>query len=122
MSFPGTYNFSYYKGDTFEIDVYPKLADGAAFNLEGYSTAFTISSARGDAGANDKIIAYSQISADSTHVSCAITPSDAAILPSGATLVYDIEVSDDSATQYPLVYTLLTGTISITEDIGDSTT
>lgn len=122
MSFPGTYNFSYYKGDTFELDVYPKLADGAAFNLEGYSTAFTISSARGEAGANDRIVAQSQISADNTHVSCAITPSDAAVLPSGTTLVYDIEVSDNSATPYPLVYTLLTGTISITDDIGDSTT
>lgn len=121
MSFPGTYNFSYYKGDTFEIDVYPKLADGSAFNLEGYSAAFTISTARGEAGENNRIVAQSQISADSTHVSCAITPSDSAILPSADTLVYDIEVSDDSATPYPLVYTVLTGTISVTEDIGDST-
>jgi hypothetical protein len=121
LAFPGTYNFSYYKGDTFELEVYPKLADGAPFNLEGYSSAFTISLARGEKGDANKIVAQSQISADNTHVSCAITPSDSAILPQGTTLVYDIEVSDSTATTYPLIYTLLTGTITVTEDIGDST-
>lgn len=121
MAFPGTYNFSYYKGDTFEIEVYPKLADGSPFNLEGYVSAFTISVARGQEGSDNRIVAQSQISSDNTHVSCAITPSDSAILPQGTTLVYDIEVSDADASPYSKIFTLLTGTITVTEDVGDST-
>ena len=48
MAFPGTYNFSYYKGDTNEFVIRPKNASGSAFDLTGYTAAFFIASARGD--------------------------------------------------------------------------
>lgn len=56
MAFPGTFNISYYRGDTYEFRIYPKTASGAAFDLTTYSDSvsdhvkFTIASARGDAG------------------------------------------------------------------------
>jgi len=36
MAFPGTYNISYYKGDTYEFRIYPKTADGDVFDLTPY--------------------------------------------------------------------------------------
>ena len=50
MSFPGTYNINYYKGDTFEFRVYPKDSSGAPFDLTGYQSSdvkFSIAAARG---------------------------------------------------------------------------
>jgi hypothetical protein len=48
MAFPGTFNINYYKGDTYEFNVYPKTTDGAVFSMQGYeSTRFTISPVRG---------------------------------------------------------------------------
>jgi hypothetical protein len=47
MAFPGTYNFSYYRGDTNQFVVRPKNANGAAFNLTGYSAQFFIANRRG---------------------------------------------------------------------------
>lgn len=52
MAFPGTYNINYYKGDTFEFNVYPKNSDGTAFNLNtdpAYTASFTIATRRGSA-------------------------------------------------------------------------
>ena len=48
MAFPGTFNINYYKGDTYEFNVYPKTTAGSDFDMTGYETAkFTISSVRG---------------------------------------------------------------------------
>lgn len=50
MAFPGTYNINYYKGDTFEFNVYPKNSDGTVFNLNtdpAYTPTFTIATKRG---------------------------------------------------------------------------
>ena len=51
MAFPGTYNFDYYRGDTFQFVITPKTSTGATFQLDAYSAAgatFTISTSRGD--------------------------------------------------------------------------
>ena len=42
MAFPGTYNISYYKGDTLEFKIYPKDSSGASFSLDNYIATFTI--------------------------------------------------------------------------------
>ena len=42
MAFPGTYNFSYYKGDTNEFVIRPKNSSGSAFDLTGYSAGLFI--------------------------------------------------------------------------------
>ena len=37
MAFPGTLNINYYKGDTYEFNIYPKKStDGSAFDLTSF--------------------------------------------------------------------------------------
>ena len=121
MAFPGTYNISYYKGDTYEFRVYPKDSSGAVFDLTDYGSAsFTISTARGTAGVADQINAYAIISSDKTYILCAIRPADGASLAAGTSYVYDLEISK-SSTPYPYTYTLMTGNISVTDQVTGAT-
>jgi hypothetical protein len=121
MAFPGTYNISYYKGDTLEFRIYPKDASGAVFPLDGYDLVngvkFTISTARGTAGAADQVEAFAEISIDRTYISCAILPSSGNLLDATSQYVYDIEISKVGANSYDYTYTLLTGTISVTDQV-----
>ena len=39
MAFPGTFNFNYYRGDTNQFVIRPKTANGAAFDLTGYTAS-----------------------------------------------------------------------------------
>jgi hypothetical protein len=120
MAFPGTYNISYYKGDTFEFKVYPKDASGAAFNLTDFlangTAKFTIATARGT-GAT-QVLGTATISSDLTHVACVITPSQGSTLSSAVQYVYDVEISRTVSGSYPYVYTLLTGTVSVTDQVS----
>jgi hypothetical protein len=120
MAFPGTYNISYYKGDTLEFKIYPKDASGAAFELTDFfsngTAKFTIATARGaDAS---QILATATISSDLSHVACVITPSQGANLDPSIQYVYDVEISRTVSGSYPYVYTLLTGTISVTDQVS----
>lgn len=117
MAFPGTFNFSYYKGDTYEFKVYPKDSSGAIFDLSLYGNAkFTIATSRGP-NPDLSIEAFAEISTDKTHLTCAIRPGDSAQMGSISNFVYDVEISR-TATPYSLVHTLLNGTISVTEQIS----
>ena len=121
MSFPGTYNISYYYGDTLEFNVYPKNASGDVFDgLETFQTSrFTIAPTRG-ADIENQIFAYAQVSPENTHIVCAIRPEDALKMSPSTSYVYDIEIAKTSAqssTPYDIVYTLLTGTLTITQDV-----
>jgi hypothetical protein len=112
VAFPGTYNFNYYQGDTLEFKVYPKTQTGSAFpGLGTYTARFTIANARGT-GRTTVYQGYTRIESD--HIVCAITPN--LTIPSG-TWVYDVEISKEQASPYSLVYTLLTGSISVTEQV-----
>jgi hypothetical protein len=113
MAFPGELNISYYKGDTYEFNVYPKKNDGTVFSLDGYSIKFTIALTR---GATSIIEGYAAISSDNTYATCAITPGAGASMTAGTQYVYDVEVKK-SATPYNLVHTLLTGTVTVTEQV-----
>lgn len=119
MAFPGTYNIEYYKGDTFEFRIYPKDSAGAAFPLEDYSTGgdttFTIASSRGDSP-DSSIEGYAVIADNYEYVQCAITPANGAELTAGTTYVYDVEISRADA-PYDFTFTLLTGTISVTDQV-----
>ena len=119
MAFPGTYNISYYKGDTLEFRVYPKLADGEAYDLTDYTVKFSFSTARGSAGAESYHEAYAIISGDKTYVQCAIRPADAAYLTAGTAYVYDVEIAK-SATPYSMVNTILTGNISVSDQVSST--
>jgi hypothetical protein len=121
MAFPGNFNIDYYRGDTYEFKIYPKDNSGAAFPLTGYNLTegvkFTISTERGINGIEDQIEAFAEISADLTHITCAILPSNGADMTSNLPYEYDIEISKDGS-QYPLVTTLLSGQIRVREQVS----
>lgn len=117
MAFPSTFNISYYKGDTYEFNIYPKDSNGQPFDMTGYSAVFTIADTRGPSP-SVTVTGYSVIPTDATSVRCAILPISSAGLTAGNSYVYDVEISkDDESLSYPLTYTLLTGNITVTNDV-----
>jgi hypothetical protein len=116
MSFPGTYNINYYFGDTFEFRVYPKNANGSIFDLDTFTSAkFTLAPTR-NAPIDDQISCFAQISTDKTNVLCSISPENALVIDPTIQYVYDVEIKKSSS-PYDIVYTLLTGTVSVTKDV-----
>ena len=114
MAFPSTYNFSYYRGDTGQFVVRPKnSSDGSAFDLSGYDAIFTIANVRGSAGVqySDSEGITAVVNDVTNIVTCTITPAGGRDLSAGS-YVYDVEI--DNGTQ---IQTLLTGTITVTDDI-----
>jgi hypothetical protein len=123
MAFPGTYNISYYKGDTYEFRIYPKDSNGATFDLTQYSNPkFTIATARGSAGVSSKIEALAVITSGSigNYITCTIRPGDSTTMNSSTTYVYDVEITKN-ATPYNYIHTLLTGTINVTDQVTGAT-
>jgi uncharacterized repeat protein (TIGR02543 family) len=118
MAFPGELNINYYKGDTHEFKVFPQKTDGSTFYLDDYSNAtFTIAAVRGTAGVAGQILGSAKISTDGTNVTCAITPENGAVMDSAVTYVYDVQVYAQGPSTYDKVFTLLTGSISVTDDV-----
>jgi hypothetical protein len=114
MAFPGELNLNYYKGDTQEFAIYPKQNDGSAFNMTGFTIKFAIAETR---GATSLIECYASIDSQDPSIGrCAITPANGASLIAGKQYVYDVQISKPS-TPYPLVYTILTGTVSVTDQV-----
>lgn len=110
MAFPSTYNFAYYRGDTAQFVARPKNSnDGSAFNLTGYSALFTIANQRGSAGTQYE--AEAVVNTSTNIVTCTISTSVGRLLEPG-TFLYDVQI--DNGTQ---VFTLLTGSITVTDDI-----
>jgi hypothetical protein len=120
MAFPSTYNISYYKGDTLEFRIHPKDSAGNTFDLTDYvgNEKFTIAPTRGNP-ANEQQ-AFAQISDDKTYILCTIEPDVGLQLEAGTTYYYDIQI-DATGDDYPYVYTLLTGTITVTDHITGAT-
>lgn len=142
MAFPATYDFNYYKGDTFEFRIYPKKNDGTVFDLSGfydnnilYSTnnvdavsgvapyeqaRFSIAASRGSASA-DIIKCFARVSDNNTYVQCAIRPTEGIQLTAGTEYVYDVEVRVPAGGPdnpfYEKVLTLMTGTITVTDQV-----
>ena len=110
MAFPGTYNFNYYRGDTFSFILNPKDAAGDPWNLSGYSADFTIADKRGT-GAT-QYIGTTAINTVDNIITCTITPVIGRSLIPGTAWVYDVQISYGGT-----IYTLLTGTITSTDDI-----
>ena len=122
MAFPGELNINYYKGDTHEFKVYPQKTDGSIFYLDDYSNArFKIAEVRGAAGVADQITGSATISIDGTHILCAITPANGALMDPSTTYVYDIQIYAAGSGTYDKVFTLLTGSISVTDDVTQGT-
>ena len=122
MAFPGELNINYYKGDTHEFKVYPQKTDGSIFQLDDYSNAtFKIAEVRGAEGVADQITGSAIISTDGTHITCAITPTNGAAMDSSITYVYDVQIYAPGSGTYDKVFTLLTGSISVTDDVTQGT-
>ena len=122
MAFPGTYNFDYYRGDTFVFTITPKTSAGATFSLDAYSAAgaiFSIASSRGDNPTTsiDSVADTSKLSAvidtSADIITCTIKPGARTDLVGGSTYYYDVEIYNSAA----LRYTLLTGAITVTDDV-----
>jgi hypothetical protein len=109
MAFPGTYNFNYYRGDTAEFVVRPKNTNGTTFDLTGYTGSFTIANRRGSSGS--QIIASASVNSETDTVTCSIIPNTGRELASG-TYVYDVQIANGLQ-----IYTLVTGTITVTDDV-----
>jgi hypothetical protein len=126
MPFPGTYNFSYYKGDTYEFKIYPKNSDGTPYDLTSFAdtelsdnSRFFIATERGLAGIESQVECEAEIvlGASDNYILCRISPGQGASLNAGTEYVYDVEVrrvQDD----IPYVLTLITGRISVTDQVS----
>lgn len=157
MAFPATYDFNYYKGDTFEFRIYPKKNDGTVFDLSQFyiptnyantpddvtdnvapydSAQFTIAAIRGKytIGTNGlptttevtQYKCFARVSDDNTFVQCAIRPAEGNQLVAGTEYVYDVEVKKPAGLpgsgQYEIIQTLLTGKITVTDQVSGATT
>ena len=117
MAFPGTYNFNYYSGDTYEFIVEPKTSSGAVFTLTGYTPTFSIATSR----SYDAIVLSSDnvseltatVDENDEYITCKILPTSGATL-SSSSYVYDVQIDNGSGN----IFTLLTGTITVTQDIS----
>jgi hypothetical protein len=110
MAFPGTFNFNYYRGDTNQFVIRPKNASGAAFDLTGYTAAFRIANRRGSTGTQFE----GQVTVDTANdlLTCTILPGVGRNLTPG-TFVYDVQITTGAAN----ILTVLTGSITVTDDI-----
>jgi hypothetical protein len=122
MAFPGTYNFDYYRGDTFVFTITPKTSTGATFALDNFASAgaiFSIASSRGNnpTTAIDSVADTTKLSAvintSTDIITCTIKPDARTDLVGGSTYYYDVEIFNSTT----LRYTLLTGEITVTDDV-----
>jgi hypothetical protein len=118
MAFPGTYNFNYYRGDTFEFIIRPKDANGDVFQLDGFSNAtFTIANQRGPGTQSNPRIAYTGsavLNIVEDYITCTITPTVGRDLSPTTLWFYDVQIEDEAQIN---IFTLLTGTITPTDDV-----
>ena len=116
MAFPGTYNFNYYRGDTYQFVIRPKNANGSTMPLDDYAgnAVFTVSTRRGPLGVATQVEATVVVDTANDLVTCTIEPSQGRLLSAGTTYVYDVQIDNGAG----IVYTLLTGSITVTDDIS----
>lgn len=117
MSFPATYNIRYYEGDLYQFVIRPKDSAGDPFPISNttHNVYFYISPTRGAATGDNTITATASITGG--NIVASIRPSDSANLNPQTTYFYDVSI--ERQTDNNEVYTLLTGTISITPDITE---
>jgi hypothetical protein len=116
MAFPGTYNFSYYRGDTYQFIIRPKNANGTTFALDAYAgnAVFTMANRRGSTGT--QVAGTATIDTANDIITCTIAPEQGRELVAGTTYVYDVQITNTTPTP-DVIFTLLTGSITVTDDI-----
>jgi hypothetical protein len=116
MSFPATFNIRYYKGDLYQFVIRPKNSAGEPFPISNttHTAFFYISTSRSGPAANT-IVAAASI--DGGNITATIFPSEGNKLSPGTQYFYDVSIIKNSDPNE--IFTLLTGTISITADITE---
>jgi glycine cleavage system H lipoate-binding protein len=115
MSFPANFDISYYRGDRYELILNPKNANGTVFDLTGYNSSFVVSTTRGSASA--AVVTFTPtIDVNAGSITAVIDPTNGRNFLTTGPYVYDIEISRSSSA----VYTLVTGTISVTQDVTNT--
>ena len=117
ISFPATYAIRYYEGDLYQFVIRPKDSAGDPFPISSatHDAFFYVSTARGGSASATIELTASIVSG---NVVATIEPSDN--LGAAATsYIYDVSVRNKTNNQE--IYTLLTGTISVTRDITEPT-
>lgn len=115
MAFPATYNIQYYQGDTYQFVIRPKTSAGEIFPVTSalYDAYFKIDTQRGRA---DGLGIDAIASIGDNLVNCTISPAIGNLLVAGTTYFYDVSIEDKIDPN--VVFTLLTGTITITADVA----
>ncbi len=116
MSFPATLDFKYYIGDTYTMVLSPENSDGSSFNLDGYSSAFVISTERATV---PNWSVDGSVTIDNNNITCTINPSVGLQLEDGKQYFYDIEIRSTSG-GIENVHTLLRGEISAVVGVNRS--
>jgi hypothetical protein len=115
MSFPASFNIRYYEGDLYQFVIRPKDSAGAPFPITSaeHDAFFYVSTARGGSASATTELTASIVSG---NVVATIEPSDN-LGASATSYIYDVSVRNKTNNQE--IYTLLTGTISITRDVTE---
>jgi hypothetical protein len=120
LSFPGTFNIRYYKGDLYQFTIRPKQSTGEPFPIssETHNAFFYISTQRGVSTAQlsntPTIVAQATIVGG--NVLATIPPSVGNTLTANVPYFYDVSIQGKGSNSNQ-VYTLVTGTLSVTFDI-----
>lgn len=112
MANPAVYDIKYYSGDTYTLLIYPKTASGSAFDLSAYTgVTFDIADQRGTGSGREKYRLTPEISTTNNTILVTLTPTAGALLDASKTYYYDVTITG------PATYTLLTGTITISQAV-----
>lgn len=116
MAFPATYNINYYQGDTYDFIIRPKTSLGDIFPVAAaiYDSYLRIDDERG--GTDGTAISQISVAISNNTLICTIPPSEGNKLSAGTTYFYDVSIENKEDPN--IVYTLLTGTIQVTDDIA----
>ena len=112
MSFPATYNFRYYVGDTADFELAPQSVNGTPMDLAGYTANFVISDVK-EPDPEWSVDGFCEIRNNMTTIFCSISP-DVGRQLTKSLYYYDVEIRKVDTRE--LVYTLLKG--EITPEIG----
>jgi hypothetical protein len=115
LSFPGTFNIRYYKGDLYQFTIRPKQSTGAPFPISSttHNAYFYISPQRG--GPLGQTIVGSAV-IEGGNVVATIVPSIGNTLTATTPYFYDVSIQGKPPNNNQ-IYTLVTGTLSVTSDI-----
>jgi hypothetical protein len=115
LSFPGTFNIRYYKGDLYQFTIRPKQSTGAPFPISSttHNAYFYISPQRG--GPLGQTIVGSAV-IEGGNVVATIVPSIGNTLTANVPYFYDVSIQGKPPNNNQ-IYTLVTGTLSVTFDI-----